>query len=450
VSPQFRSVGRAALAALILALGLLAWAPVGPTADALLQCGVLAGHHCATLSVVLDGNGTGIWQTTDSTHTIPNNLINCQRGGGTTSGTCAHGYDVVNGSYLLIYVQVTAATGSSIWIDGNYTVASPYDNSFSISSDLALKEYGFALNSPVTVSVSKSGTGSGSVTSSPRGIACGATCSDEFGSGLQLALIATPNTGATFGGWGSGPCHGQGSTCLFTPTTTVAIAATFTDITPPTTTPPLTGLRSGTTLGSYYLPGIVTWRAADSGGSGLASYDVARSLNGGAYTLIATGLTSPRLNVRLSFGYSFRFEVRAHDHAGNIGAWSPGVLNYPGLVQQTSTAIAYHGTWYTSTSTAYSGGSVRYSSVATSYASFAFSGRAVDFVTTRGPSRGSAKIYIDGSYVTTVSLYATTTTYRYVAYERTWGWSGTHTIRIVVVGTAGHPRVDVDAFGLLR
>jgi hypothetical protein len=221
------------------------------------------------------------------------------------------------------------------------------------------------------------------------------------------------------------------------------------DVTPPKTAPPLTGLRSAIALGSYYLPGSLTWTAADSGGSGLASYDVARSLDGGAYALIATGLTSPTLNVLLSYGHSFRFEVRAHDHAGNVGAWSVGVLNYPSLVQQ-STAVVYGGSWSTSSSVAYSGGSVRYSSVAGSYASLAFSGRAVNFVTTRGPTRGAAKVYIDGIYVTTVSLYASTTTYRYVAYQKTWGWSGTHTIRIVIVGTAGHPRVDVDAFGLLR
>jgi hypothetical protein len=221
------------------------------------------------------------------------------------------------------------------------------------------------------------------------------------------------------------------------------------DFTPPKTAPPLTGLRSGTALGSYYLPGILAWSAVDGGGSGLASYDVARSLDGGAYTMIASGLTSPSLNVLLSYGHSFRFEVRAHDRAGNIGAWSLGVLNYPSLVQQ-STSVVYHGTWSTSSSTAYSGGSARYSSVATAYASLAFSGRAVNFVTTRGPTRGAAKVYIDGIYVTTVSMYASTTTYRYAAYQKTWGWSGTHTIRIVIVGTAGHPRVDVDAFGLLR
>jgi hypothetical protein len=32
----------------------------------------------------------------------------------------------------------------------------------------------------------------------------------------------------------------------------------------------------------------------------------------------------------------------------------------------------------------------------------------------------------------------------------TWATLGAHTLRVVVVGTAGHPRVDVDAFITLK
>jgi len=45
-----------------------------------------------------------------------------------------------------------------------------------------------------------------------------------------------------------------------------------------------------------------------------------------------------------------------------------------------------------------------------------------------------------------VSLYSSTVALRRVAYVFTWAVQGTHTIRIVAVGTAGHPRVDVDGF----
>jgi hypothetical protein len=61
-----------------------------------------------------------------------------------------------------------------------------------------------------TLSVSKTGLGSGTVTSSPSGINCGNTCSKSFASGTSITLTATPASGSTFGGW-SGSCSGTGT-----------------------------------------------------------------------------------------------------------------------------------------------------------------------------------------------------------------------------------------------
>jgi len=37
-----------------------------------------------------------------------------------------------------------------------------------------------------------------------------------------------------------------------------------------------------------------------------------------------------------------------------------------------------------------------------------------------------------------------------VARSRTWAKAGTHTVKLVVVSSAGHARVDLDAFEVLR
>jgi hypothetical protein len=71
-------------------------------------------------------------------------------------------------------------------------------------------------------------------------------------------------------------------------------------------------------------------------------------------------------------------------------------------------------------------------------------------VTTRAARSGSARIYIDGVLASTVSLNASSYTYRYVPFQKTWTTSATHTIKIVVVGTSGHPRIDIDSFVVLR
>jgi hypothetical protein len=57
------------------------------------------------------------------------------------------------------------------------------------------------------------GTGSGSVSSSSNGIACGARCRYDFPSGTTLALVAEPAPGSDFVGWSGGGCGGVTGAC---------------------------------------------------------------------------------------------------------------------------------------------------------------------------------------------------------------------------------------------
>ena len=74
----------------------------------------------------------------------------------------------------------------------------------------------------------------------------------------------------------------------------------------------------------------------------------------------------------------------------------------------------------------------------------------VAWVSAVGPTRGSARVFIDGALVSTISQYRADPGYRKVVFERSWVTSGTHTIRIEVVGTSGRPRVDLDALVVIR
>lgn len=83
-----------------------------------------------------------------------------------------------------------------------------------------------------TLTVTKNGTGSGTVTSAPEGIDCGAACSAGFNSGTLVTLAATAASGATFVGWSGGGCSGSGN-CVVTLNSDQTVTATFATIPPP-------------------------------------------------------------------------------------------------------------------------------------------------------------------------------------------------------------------------
>jgi hypothetical protein len=83
---------------------------------------------------------------------------------------------------------------------------------------------------PVTLTVVRAGLGTGTVTSAPAGISCGATCSASFPSGGAIVLTAAPGAGSTFGGWSGGGCTGTGG-CTVSPVATTTVIATFAPIT---------------------------------------------------------------------------------------------------------------------------------------------------------------------------------------------------------------------------
>lgn len=191
----------------------------------------------------------------------------------------------------------------------------------------------------------------------------------------------------------------------------------------------------------------VAWAASSDAASGTVTYLVEQSVDAGAWGA-ATWLTGTSLVRALPLGHNYRFRTTAFDPLGNSSGIVQGPLLTPSLAQSPTSKT---GTWHTSSSSAYSGGTTWYASAAGASASYKTTGlRSIAIVTTKATSRGSFKVYIDGVYKATISTYATSTAYRQIVYQYTWSSPGTHTIKLVVSGTSGHPRVDVDGFLLLK
>jgi len=75
------------------------------------------------------------------------------------------------------------------------------------------------------LTVTKTGQGYGTVISNPAAINCGSNCSGQFAEGSNVSLIAQPDNGYTFTGWG-GACSGIG-TCVVTMDSEKSVSATF-------------------------------------------------------------------------------------------------------------------------------------------------------------------------------------------------------------------------------
>jgi hypothetical protein len=190
----------------------------------------------------------------------------------------------------------------------------------------------------------------------------------------------------------------------------------------------------------------ISWPASVDANSGEVTYLVERSVDGGAYGP-GTSLTSTSMIRALPLGHTYRFRVTAFDPLGNGSGTIAGALLQPQLNQSPTSKS---GTWHTSSSSSYSGGSTRYASAAGASATYKSSGvRSLGFVTTKG-SRGKFRVYIDGHLKGTFNASSSSTTYRQIKYQFTWSTAGTHSIKIVVVGSGSHPRVDVDAFLVLK
>jgi len=91
--------------------------------------------------------------------------------------------------------------------------------------------------------VVKTGLGSGTVTSTPAGINCGATCSSTFPANTALTLTAVPVAGSSFNSW-IGCTSTSGATCSVTLTANATVTATF-DLVPRTLTVTPSGTGTG-------------------------------------------------------------------------------------------------------------------------------------------------------------------------------------------------------------
>lgn len=188
------------------------------------------------------------------------------------------------------------------------------------------------------LSVSRSGTGSGTVTSSPSGIACGSACSATFVWGTSVTLTAAPSAGSTFAGW-MGDCSGTATTCTVTVTTAMSVGARFDPIPAviqPDAAVKLHAATAWTGDGVYSATGSGETLSVNATRSSTTTFDIALQNDGSvgdAFTISGPGATS-RFQVKYYAGLIGSTDITSKVTSGTYRTvtLSPGATVYIRLV----------------------------------------------------------------------------------------------------------------------
>jgi subtilisin family serine protease len=222
----------------------------------------------------------------------------------------------------------------------------------------------------------------------------------------------------------------------------VADARNALDMTPPTPPASITGgAKLGSRIGSTAVTVRLTWPAATDD-LAVSAYRVRYRRSGTSAWSTGTGWVTRRAaTLRLAAGAAYQVEITTRDAGANTVS-----VVYPfRIIRRQEGYATYHGHWVRTRWSSASGGHTRYATRAGSKARFTITGRSVALVMPTAPANGAVRVYVDGAYAGTLHLHAARTHPRRVVFRRDWAASGTHAIRLVVVGGGAHPRVDLDA-----
>ncbi|MBA2571116.1 MAG: hypothetical protein H0V04_08055, partial [Chloroflexi bacterium] len=243
----------------------------------------------------------------------------------------------------------------------------------------------------------------------------------------------------------------------FTGKALLRIGTDVVDTTPPTVTAPDANFRPATQIGTTTTPVSLKVKFTAADASGISATDLEQSVNAAAFgdvPLKTATSTGANVSVAPSNATTRQFRARATDGAGNTSGFATGPLFKVKAIQNGSASIVQTGTWTTESLSSFYGGSVRYASAAGAKQSVTTTMNDAAIVTTKGPNRGKAGVYVDGVLKTTLDLYSSATAYRQVVYAISFpGAATSHKVELRALGTknasSSGTRVDLDALLLM-
>lgn len=111
---------------------------------------------------------------------------------------------------------------------------------------------------------------------------------------------------------------------------------------------------------------------------------------------------------------------------------------------ERSSVIDFSGTWRSARHSGYAGKAVRYATSSGATASITFTGTRIAWNGPVGPTRGKARVSIDGTVVKTVNLKRSGFQASTTIYSISWEVAGRHILQIEVLDSPGHGPVAID------
>lgn len=196
--------------------------------------GACSGTGTCTVSMDVARSVTAIFNVTPMNRLIT--LSKSGTGTGSVSSSpsglgCAEGCTVASASFAstsAVTLTAQAASGSTFvgWSGACSGTSSSCTIPPGTSSAYVTAQFNSTAVQNHMLSVSRQGTGSGSISSSPAGINCGSTCTASYASGTQVTLSAQADAGSSFAGW-SGACTGTNSSCTVSMDGARSVTANF-------------------------------------------------------------------------------------------------------------------------------------------------------------------------------------------------------------------------------
>ena len=244
----------------ILLAGLLLLLIVGPALSA--QVTLLSDDFENTVTPFAnwDGNGTTNWSISRNTYHSPSHSARANHGSNFLASDNLDASDAVSigvafwfsktnitsDSFLLYYCYGTTCNQAAVldtmgpddtWLNYTDTITDTqyFKSNFYIrfvgppppGERIFVDDVLITKDTGETLTVSKTGNGSGTVTSMPAGINCGTDCTQSYAFNTQVTLTAVAAAGSTFTGWSGSGCSGTGN-CQVTMSEARSVTANFT------------------------------------------------------------------------------------------------------------------------------------------------------------------------------------------------------------------------------